>query len=216
MIHNLSQTNSILNKCIFEMRSINVQNDRMRFRVNMERCGSIMAYELSKTLHYAQKIAETPLGEASVYLPSDKIVLASILRAGLPLHNGFLDVFDEAENAFISAYRQHHKDGTFDINTSYITCPSIQNKVLIVIDPMLATGSSMHKTIDKLLEYGHPSKLHVVSAIASRQGINHMVRYFPNAHIWAATIDDELTAKSYIVPGLGDAGDLAFGEKLQD
>jgi uracil phosphoribosyltransferase len=216
MVHHLSVSNSILNKCLFEMRSIDIQKDRWRFRKNMERCGMMMAYELSKTLHYEEKTVETPLGEATINMPSSKIVIASILRAGLPLHNGFLEIFDDAENAFVSAYRQHHKDGSFEINTAYVTCPILDGKVLIIVDPMLASGSSMHKTIDKLMEFGTPEKIHIVSAIASTQGVNHINRYFPKAHIWAAAIDDELTAKSYIVPGLGDAGDLAFGEKLQD
>jgi uracil phosphoribosyltransferase len=182
----------------------------------MERIGNILAYELSKKLNYTQESVETPLGIAKYSNCTDKIVLATILRAGLPLHSGFLQIFDKAENAFISAYRSHHKDGSFEIKLEYVTCPPLQDKVLILIDPMLATGSSIQKTIDELNEYGKPSSLHIVAAISSEQGINHIKRYFPDAHIWTGAIDEELTAKSYIVPGLGDAGDLAFGSKLQE
>jgi uracil phosphoribosyltransferase len=188
----------------------------MRFRINMERLGELIAYELSKTLKYEPLNAITPLGECSINVPQSKIVLASILRAALPLHNGFLRIFDNAENAFISAYRQHHKDGSFEIKMEYLTCPNLDNKVLILTDPMLATGSSIHKTLEELKTFGIPESIHIVTAIASRQGMNHIVRYYPNAHLWIAALDEELTAKSYIVPGLGDAGDLAFGTKLQE
>jgi uracil phosphoribosyltransferase len=216
MLHNLSAHKSIINKFIFEMRSVSIQKDSMRFRMNMERLGELMAYEISKTLDYEEKVVETPLGEALVQMPTQKLVLASILRAGLPLHQGFLRIFDDVENAFISAYRSHHKDGTFDIKLQYVTCPNLDGKVLLILDPMLATGASLHKTLEELKEYGTPSTIHIVSAIASRQGINHVHRFFPHAKIWTAAIDEELTAKSYIVPGLGDAGDLSYGSKLQD
>ncbi|MBK8698740.1 MAG: uracil phosphoribosyltransferase [Saprospiraceae bacterium] len=216
MLHNFSLQKSILSKYLYEMRSVEKQKDSMRFRINMERMGEIMAYELSKFLHYAPHTVETPLGEAQIDLPVDSIVLASILRAGLPLHNGFLRIFDDVENGFISAYRSHHKDGTFDIKLEYVTCPNLEGKVLIVLDPMLATGASIHKTLEHLEEYGKPRQIHVVSVIASDQGIKHVQRFFPNARIWTGAIDEELTAKSYIVPGLGDAGDLSFGIKLQE
>jgi uracil phosphoribosyltransferase len=216
MIHNFSQQKSIINKFVSEMRSVSIQKDSMRFRTNMERIAELMAYELSKSLDYKTISVETPLGEAMIDIPSKSIVLGSILRAGLPMHNGFLRIFDDVENAFISAYRSHHKDGTFEIKLEYVTCPSLEGKVLIILDPMLATGASIHKTIEELMDFGKPSYIHIVSIIASRQGINHIQRFFPNAHIWTAAIDEELTAKSYIVPGLGDAGDLAFGSKLQE
>ncbi len=216
MLHNLAINKSIINKYIFEMRSVSIQKDSMRFRMNMERLGELMAYEISKTLIYEAQTVETPLGEAVVEMPTQQIVLASILRAGLPLHQGFLRIFDNVENAFITAYRSHHKDGTFDIKLEYITCPNLDGKVLLILDPMLATGASLHKTLEELREYGSPSNIHIVSAIASRQGINHIHRFFPQCKIWTAAIDEELTAKSYIVPGLGDAGDLSFGSKLQD
>ena len=216
MIHNLSSHKSILNKFLYEMRSVEKQKDSMRFRINMERMGEIMAYEISKHLDYEMAIVETPLGEANMEVPKDSIVLASILRAGLPLHQGFLRIFDDVENGFVSAYRSHHKDGTFDIKLEYITCPNIEGKVLILLDPMLATGASIHKTLEYLEEYGSPKQVHVVSVIASSQGVKHIQRFFPNAQIWTGAIDEELTAKSYIVPGLGDAGDLCFGVKLQE
>lgn len=216
MIHNLSSHKSILNKFLYEMRSVEKQKDSMRFRINMERMGEIMAYEISKHLDYEMATVETPLGEANMEVPKDSIVLASILRAGLPLHQGFLRIFDDVENGFVSAYRSHHKDGTFDIKLEYITCPNIEGKVLILLDPMLATGASIHKTLEYLEEYGNPKQVHVVSVIASSQGVKHIQRFFPNAQIWTGAIDEELTAKSYIVPGLGDAGDLCFGVKLQE
>jgi uracil phosphoribosyltransferase len=216
MIHNLSQQKSIISKFVSEMRSVSIQKDSMRFRINMERIGELMAYEISKTLDYKNIIVETPLGEANIDVPNKSIVLGSILRAGLPVHNGFLRIFDDVENAFISAYRSHHKDGTFEIKLEYVTCPSLEGKVLIILDPMLATGASIHNTIEELMNFGKPSSIHIVSIIASRQGVNHIHRFFPHANIWVAAIDEELTAKSYIVPGLGDAGDLAFGSKLQE
>jgi len=195
---------------------VNVQTDRMRFRRNMERIGEIFAYEISKYLSYSQQEVETPLGIAECQLSNDHVILATILRAGLPLHNGLLSYLDKADNAFISAYRQHHKDGTFEIKMQYITCPSVDEAVLVISDPMLATGASMQQSIDAILEYGKPKQIHVAVAIASTNGINYIQRNYPNVHLWIAAEDEELTAKSYIVPGLGDAGDLAFGEKLQD
>lgn len=216
MLHKLFESNTILNQFVAEIRDVAIQADRLRFRKNMERIGEIFAYEISKYITYSKQEVETPLGIAKCELPSDRIVLATILRAGLPLHNGLLSYLDRADNAFISAYRQHHKDGTFEIKMQYITCPSIEDSVLILSDPMLATGASMQQSIEAILEYGKPKQIHVVVAIASSNGINYIQRHYPDVHLWVAAEDEELTAKSYIVPGLGDAGDLAYGAKLQD
>ncbi len=216
MIVNLSEQNSIANKFIAQLRDINVQQDRMRFRRNMERLGEVMAYEISKHLDYQVQEIETPLGIANVSLPTNEIVLATILRAGLPLHTGMLNYFDDAGCAFISAYRKHHKDGTFEIKLEYVSCPDLNDKTLILADPMLATGASIAIAAKELEAYGQPKELHLATAIASSDGLSYVKRLFPNAHIWMGAEDEELTAKSYIVPGLGDAGDLSFGEKLQD
>ncbi|HQV67928.1 MAG: uracil phosphoribosyltransferase [Saprospiraceae bacterium] len=216
MIHNLSSQNTIANHYLAQLRDVNVQNNRLLFRKNMERLGNIFAYEISKLLPYNQVDVETPLGIAKTNLSDSKIILCTILRAGLPLHQGLLDYFDEAGNAFVAAYRKTHKDGTFEISLEYITCPDLTDATLIISDPMLATGSSIQKTIESLEEYGQYSQLHIVSIIASSYGVKQMRRLFPKAHLWMAAEDDELTAKSYIVPGLGDAGDLAFGKKLQE
>lgn len=216
MLHRIFETNTILNQFVSELRDVNIQMDRMRFRQNMERIGQIFAYEISKYLSYKEVEVETPLGIANSQLPEDRIVLATILRAGLPLHNGLLSYLDKADNAFISAYRQHHKDGTFEIKMQYITCPPIEDAVLIISDPMLATGASMQQSIQAIKDYGKPKEIHVVVAIASTNGINYIQRHYPDVHLWVAAEDEELTAKSYIVPGLGDAGDLAFGSKLQE
>lgn len=215
MVFNLSEKKSIANRYIAELRDKEVQTDRMRFRNNLKRLGEIFAYEISKTLEYDSEEVETPLGIADGAFPSQRIVVASILRAAIPMHNGVLNVLDRADNAFISAYRKHHKDGTFEINMEYVTCPDLKNVVLILVDPMLATGSSMDKTIVSLKEYGEPSDIHIATIIASTDGVNHIKRRFPSAHLWVGAIDEELTAKSYIVPGLGDAGDLAYGSKVQ-
>lgn len=216
MVHNLSDKASIANQFIAELRDANIQKDRMRFRRNLERIGEVLAYEISKTLKFEQQQVETPLGTATVALPRQRVVLACILRAGIPLHEGMVHYFDKADNAFISAYRLHHKDGTFEINMQYISCPNLADAVLIVVDPMLATGASMALAAQELQQFGRPSKIHFATAIASTSGIEYVKRLYPKADIWAAAIDEELTAKSFIVPGLGDAGDLAFGEKLQD
>lgn len=181
----------------------------------MERVGEILGYELSKSLEYHSKTVETPLGSAVIKIPTHRIVIATILRAGLPLHQGILNIFDDADNAFISAYRKHHRDGTFEINIEYLSCPDLTDTTLIIADPMLATGASMSLTLKKLLEYGTPKSVHIVSAIAAAEGIDYMRRTHPDVRYWVGAIDDELTAKSYIVPGLGDAGDLSYGEKLQ-
>lgn len=215
-IHNLSKENSLVNKYLADLRNVNTQNDRLKFRKNMERLGNIFAYEISKTISYQTKEIETPLGISRTELPSSRIVLASVLRAGLPLHNGMLDFFDDADNAFIAAYRKNHKDGTFEISLEYVTCPNLNGATLIIVDPMLATGASVEKAVHSLNEYGKPKNLHIVSIIASAYGVKHVKRLFPKAHLWIAAEDEELTAKSYIVPGLGDAGDLAFGNKLQE
>lgn len=216
MIHVLSEKKSILNQFIAEMRDVIIQKDSWRFRKNLERMGQVAAYEISQSFEYEVRDTETPLGISKSYLPSEDIVLCTILRAGLPLHNGLLSFFDRAKSSFISAYRQHHKDGTFEIKMNYVTCPNIKDSVLIVSDPMLATGASMKKSLDALLEYGTPKAIHVVTAIASASGISHIQRHYPDIDIWVGAVDEELTAKSYIVPGLGDAGDLAFGPKLQE
>lgn len=216
MIFNLSKHNSIANKFLAELRDVNIQQDRMRFRRNLERIGEVLAYEISKTLEYEAKEVETPLGIATVNLPTQRIVLGTILRAGLPLHQGALNIFDDAENAFISAYRMHHKDGTFEINIEYTSCPNLDDCVLILCDPMLATGASMDLAIRELQEFGKPKQIHVITAVASTYGINHIKRLNPDVKLWIGAEDDELTAKSYIVPGLGDAGDLSYGSKMQD
>lgn len=216
MLHLLSDTPSVANQYVAQLRDINIQADSMRFRRNMERLGECIGYELSKELNYVEYSIETPLGQAPTELPAEELVLATILRAGLPLHQGLLNVFDDAGNAFVSAYRKHHKDGTFEIEVEYLSCPDLENKVLIVCDPMLATGASMVLATQALLAYGKPSAIHFVVAIGARLGLEHLQRNFPDAHIWIAALDEELTAKSYIVPGLGDAGDLSYGAKLQD
>ncbi|MBR9921477.1 MAG: uracil phosphoribosyltransferase [Bacteroidetes bacterium] len=216
MLYNFSDQTSIAGKYVAQLRDSHIQKDRMRFRKNLERLAGIMGYEISKKLNYVQVDVETPLGQATAKVPDDKIVLATILRAGLPMQQGLLNVFDDAGSAFVSAYRRHHKDGSFEINLEYISCPSLEGNVLILSDPMLATGASIKTVLDALLENGTPKEIHIITAIASAHGLDQVRRFFPNARIWAGDIDEELTAKSYIVPGLGDAGDLAFGEKLQD
>ncbi len=216
MLFNLGERDTIANKFIAELRSVDIQGDRMRFRTNLERIGNILAYEISKTLEYHEVEVETPLGIANLSVPNNRIVLGTILRAGLPMHHGFLQVFDDAENAFVSAYRKHHKSGTFDIKLEYVSCPNLEDAVLILADPMLATGESMRATLNELLDYGKPKAIHIATAIASKEGISYFQRNFPGANLWVGAIDEELTARSYIVPGLGDAGDLAYGEKLQD
>jgi uracil phosphoribosyltransferase len=215
MIHTLNSKNSLLQCYLAEIRDINIQKDPLRFRRNMERLGEIAAYEISKTLSYQATTTTTPLGEAATSAIEDQIVLATILRAGLPMHSGMLNYFDRAENAFVSAYRRNHKDNTFDVQIEYLSCPDINNKVLIISDPMLATGSSMVLAFQALLKRGIPKHTHIVAAIASRQGVDYCKKNLPaNITIWLGAIDEELTSHAYIVPGLGDAGDLAFGEKI--
>jgi len=212
---NLSEKHSLLSNWVSELRNVEVQTDRMRFRRNLERIGEVMAYEISRHLPWEIADVATPMGTASSKLLKEQPVLATILRAGLPLHQGLLNYFDKADNAFISAYRKHHRDGTFEISLEYVSCPALEGRVLIVSDPMLATGASLVKTLKFLKEEGHPAEIHVVAAIACTVGIEYVIRDFPNARIWCGDIDDELTAKGYIVPGLGDAGDLAYGVKVQ-
>ncbi|HMG14386.1 MAG TPA: uracil phosphoribosyltransferase, partial [Saprospiraceae bacterium] len=215
MLHVLSETNSIASVFISELRDINIQKDSLRFRKNLERLGEIFAFEISKKLNYSSHEVTTPLGIATVFKHTDRMVLATILRAGLPLHQGLLNYFDNADNAFISSFRKHHKDGSFDIRLDYVTCPDLSDCVLIVADSMLATGRSIVSTLKELTKYGVPKTVHIVTAIAAREGIEHIERMLPNANIWVGALDEELTAKSYIVPGLGDAGDLSYGIKLQ-
>lgn len=215
MVVNLSEQNSLLSNWVSEIRDEEVQKDRMRFRRNLERIAEVAAYEISKTLPYVEKEVQTPLGIAQAKVLKEQPVVATILRAGLAMHNGLLNYFDKADNGFISAYRKHNRDGSFEISLEYVSCPELENRVVIISDPMLATGSSLVKTIQYLREEGHPSEIHVVVAIACTVGIEFVLRSEPNCKIWCGAIDDELTAKGYIVPGLGDAGDLAFGTKVQ-
>ncbi len=216
MLFNLSDHNSLANNFVAELRDVNVQQDRMRFRRNLERLGEVLGYELSKTLQYRDIEVETPLGIANVALSTDRVVLATILRAGLPLHHGLLNYFDHADNAFVSAYRRHHKDGSFEIKLEYASCPDLNDSVLVLADPMLATGSSMVIAAKELMSFGKPKKIHIVTAVASVSGVNYVKRHLPNVSLWIGAIDEELTAKSFIVPGLGDAGDLCYGSKLRD
>ena len=216
-IHNLGLNDSILNQFIAEVRDINVHDDRMRFRRNIERVGEIIAYEISKTLKYQTVDIKTPLGLQPVSVPCDQIVLATILRAGLPFHQGFLSYFDKADNAFISASRKYNEDhSAFTIELGYLSSPSIAGKTLIIIDPMLATGSSLDLAYKILLKNGKPDKIHVACVIASKYGVDVATQLFPEeiTTIWAGAIDPDLNDKAYIVPGLGDAGDLAYGGKI--
>jgi len=211
----LSEKNSLLNQFISEIRDETIQRDSMRFRRNMERIGEIMAYEISKHLTYEEAEVTTPLGIANVNLPVEKPVLATILRAGLPLHQGLLNYFDKSENSFISAFRKYSKDGSFQIELEYISCPSLEGKTLILCDPMLATGSSMVLAFNSLIRNGRPKNTHIVTVIACHDGVKYLQKHLcaKNVTLWAAAVDEELTVKSYIIPGLGDAGDLAYGAK---
>src|SRR5437773_6910144 len=215
MVINLSKQHSLITNWIAELRDVEIQKDRMRFRRNLERIGEIAAYEISKVLPFEETEVQTPLGIAQCKVMKEQPVLATILRAGIPLHQGLLNFFDKADNAFISAYRKHEKDGSFKISLDYISCLEMEDRILIISDPMLATGSSLVKTIQFLKEEGRPKAIHVVVAIACTVGIEYVKREDPFVTIWCSDIDDELTAKGYIVPGLGDAGDLAFGVKVQ-
>jgi uracil phosphoribosyltransferase len=216
MITIIHDTPSIAGNYLAELRDVTVQQNKVLFRRNIQRLGVFMAHELSKHLSFEIKKIQTPLGIADCTMVNTPIVLGTILRAGLPMHQGFLDVFDEAENAFLTAFRKHHGSGKFDIEMEYVSCPDLTDKCLILIDPMLATGASIIKAVEYLAKYGQPSSIHIVSAIASKEGLNQVHKKLTQAHIWIGDVDEELTAKSYIVPGLGDAGDLSFGEKCQD
>ncbi|MCW3116947.1 MAG: uracil phosphoribosyltransferase [Chitinophagaceae bacterium] len=215
MVINLSEKHSLVSNWVAELRSEEVQKDKMRFRRNLERIGEVIAYEISKKMEYEEKEVETPLGTAVSKILKEQPILATILRAGLPMHQGMLNYFDQADNAFISAYRKHRKDGTFEINLEYMSCPDLNDRIIIISDPMLATGSSLVKTIQYLKDEGDPKEIHFVCAIACTVGIEYVKREDPSVTIWCGDIDDELTAKGFIVPGLGDAGDLAFGTKIQ-
>lgn len=215
MIHVIGSQNSLFNQFISQIRDINIQKDSMRFRRNLERMGEIMAYEISKTMDYEPKEIITPLGQATISLLKQQPVIGTILRAGLPLHQGVLNYFDNAENAFISAYRKHHKDGSFNIEIEYLSSPFITDKTLILTDPMLATGASIALVYKALMQRGKPKHTHIICLIASTEGVEYVKKHLPeNVTLWCGAIDDELTAQSYIVPGLGDAGDLAYGNKI--
>lgn len=214
-IVNLGDTNSILNKFVAELRDVDIQKDSLRFRRNVERIGEIMAYEISKEFHYSTKDIQSPLGIAPMNTPDDQIVISTILRAGLPFHQGFLRYLDNAENAFVSAYRKYKDRLNFDIHIEYIASPRLTGKTLIISDPMLATGSSMELAYEALLTKGVPGHVHVASIISSKQALEYLQKKMPDdkTTIWIAALDNDLNDHSYIVPGLGDAGDLAFGEK---
>lgn len=215
MIIELGKKNSVLNQFISEIRDVSIQQNRLRFRRNMERIGEIFAYEISKELEYIEKEVVTPLGTARVNVLKEQPLLATVLRAGLPLHQGMLNYFDHAGNAFVSAYRKYDHDEDFVIKLDYVSSPSVEGSVLILCDPMLATGGSLVASLKGLLEKGEPSKIHIVSVLASPVGIEYIKKSFSKKKlkIWTCAVDDELTAKAYIVPGLGDAGDLAYGQK---
>jgi len=215
MVINLSENHSLISNWISEIRDQEIQANRMRFRRNLERIGEVAAYEISKIMPSELIEVQTPLGISECMVLKEQPVLATILRAGLPLHQGLLNYFDKADNAFISAYRKHHRDGSFEISLEYVSCPPLDDRILIVSDPMLATGSSLVKTLHFLKDEGKPKEIHIVSAIACTVGIEYVQREEPPVKIWCGAIDDELTAKGYIVPGLGDAGDLAYGSKVQ-
>mgnify|MGYP002674630585 FL=1 len=212
---NFSQDNTLLNQYIAEIRDVNIQGDSLRFRGNIERIGEIMAYEISRDFPYKKIEVQTPLAMARENVPAEQPVIATILRAGLPLHRGFINYFDHAENAFVSAYRKYIDENNFDIHIEYIASPRLDGKILILVDPMLATGGSMELAYKALLTKGEPAHVHVVSVIATEQAVEHVKNTFPadKTTIWCAAIDPELNAHSYIVPGLGDAGDLCYGEK---
>lgn len=215
-IHHLSNEPSILNRFLAELRDVNIQKDRMRFRKNLERIGEILCYEMSKSLPYKTEIIKTPLGEKKMQLQKDEVVICSILRAGLALHQGLMNFFDFADNAFISAYRKHTSETDFDILVEYLASPSLEGKILFLADPMLATGRSFVNVYEALAPLGKPKEIHLFAVIGSEEGVEYLEDKFPqDTHLWIATIDPHLNEKGYIVPGLGDAGDLAFGDKMQ-
>ena len=215
-IHHIAENNSVLNTFLSEIRDQTIQKDSLRFRRNIERIGEILSYELSKTLSYRNENITTPLGTKEVQLSTNDLVLCSILRAGLPLHQGLLNYFDKAENAFISAYRHHpNNDQDFEIVVEYFASPEIENKTLLLADPMLATGQSLVAVYEAIKKHGIPKEIHILAVIGAKEGVDFVADHFPeNTHLWIATIDDSLNEKGYIIPGLGDAGDLAFGQKL--
>ena len=215
MVINLSATHSLVSNWVSELRDIQVQNDRMRFRRNLERIAEVAAYEISKKMDSTEKVVSTPLAYTTVNVLATQPVIGTILRAGLPMHNGLLNYFDKADNAFLSAYRKHQSDGSFEICLEYMSCSDLTNRVLILCDPMLATGASLVKSVEHLKAAGQYASLHIVCAIACTKGIEYVQNALPEATIWCGAIDNQLTDKGYIVPGLGDAGDLAFGEKIQ-
>lgn len=214
-LHNLSSKNSIVNEIIRELRDTKIQQDRYRFRKNIERFGGIAAYELSRLLEYEDATTTTPLGKASTKKLTEQPVIATVLRAGIPLQNGVNQLFNQADLAYISAYRHHLSETEFEIMVEYMACPSLDNRVLILTDPMLATGKSLVMTYEQFLNQGKPSAVHLVSVIGSQAGVDYVSKHIPDAHLWIGCIDDELNEQGYIVPGLGDAGDLSFGEKTQ-
>jgi len=216
MIHILSNEVSLVNSWINELRKVEVQTDRMKFRRNMERIGEIAAFEISKKMDYKEMEITTPLDKIKVKEIAVQPVITTILRAGVPLFQGVLNYFDKADCGFVAAYRKHDMNDYFSIKQDYLTCPNIEGRPLIVADPMLATGASLIEALKDLLTHGKPSQIHIVAAIASRQGAEAIRTAYPEAHIWIGAIDEELTSKGYITPGLGDAGDLSFGEKLQN
>lgn len=215
-IINFADTPSLISRYMIELRDTTIQTDPLRFRTNLKRIGEIMAYEISKTLSYDNVEVKTPLGVSTCQDIADNLVIATILRAGLPFHEGFLSYFDRAQNAFVSAYRRYHEKGdSFDVIVEYLASPSIEGKTLILVDPMLATGTSMELGYKAMLHKGKPAKVHVASVIASQRGVDYIRQALPeeNTTIWVGAIDKEVNSHSYIVPGLGDAGDLAYGEK---
>ncbi|MEM6718756.1 MAG: uracil phosphoribosyltransferase [Bacteroidota bacterium] len=214
-IHDYTSQPSLLNQFISELRDESIQKDSMRFRRNIERVGEILSYECSKTLETTEETVTTPLGTKTIHLPQKDVVICSILRAGLPLHQGVLNYFDQAENAFVSAYRDHIDDGdAFEIVVNYMAAPSLEGKTLLLVDPMLATGRTMKNVYEVLLQQGTPKNIHIFSVLGSTQGVNFIKENFPQGtHLWIAAVDDTLNSRGYIVPGLGDAGDLAYGTK---
>lgn len=216
MVHHLSEKHSLISNWIAELRDVQIQKDRMRFRRNIERIGEVIAYEMSKEMAHKIVNTTTPLGTHASKVLNEQPVIATVLRAGLPMHQGMLNYFDKADNAFISAYRKHHPDGSFEISIEYLSCPDLNNRILIIVDPMLATGASLVETIQAITKTQKPKEIHIAVAIASKKGIETVQAALgKDTPIWCGDIDDVLNDKSYIVPGLGDAGDLAYGTKMQ-
>lgn len=215
-IHNFGNINSVLNSFISEIRDKEIQKDSLRFRRNIERVGEVLGYEMSKSLSYKPKIITTPLGNKEIQIPDEELVICSILRAGLPMHQGLLNYFDKAENAFISAFRKHKKNSPeFEVIVNYFAAPSLDGKTLIITDPMLATGTTLENVFRVLKSHGTPNSIHIVSLVGSQKGVDYVKKVFPkDTQLWVAAIDEKLDKNSYIVPGIGDAGDLAFGQKL--